>query len=259
MLTPTQFWPLWKTGFCPRSSWTSSGWPTAPGNSTGCSRKPGYGQYLETGLDINQIVEAEIKSTREELYEILPEKIHVFFDVFYRKYDYNNLKMLLKSFFLEREPDPAELSPVGTIPPAELTELFAGAKFEEMNLEFNFEQIDDRMKKTRELRLIDAMIDREYYRELLATARKLGDKFFLDLTRQQIDLKNIIILIRCKKTDLPLETFLLEGGYIDGDVFQTLFGENLDTLVSSPDLYLYRKVISEGLSTMEKTGVIFGA
>lgn len=213
-----------------------------------------YGTYLEKGSTIGEIVEEEIIRTREELYEILPEEVHPFFDVFYRKYDYNNLKMLLKSHFLNKEPDPSSLSRAGVIDSAELSGLITSGTFEEMPIPFDYGLMESAMKAKGELWIIDGILDRAYYREYLEQAEKLKDTFFLDFVRQQIDLKNILIFIRCHKTGLPLESFLLDGGYVDLDVYQNLAGESLEGIMLENEFNPYRSVISEGMSTLEKTG-----
>jgi len=213
----------------------------------------GYVSYLEEGKEISDILEIEMIRTRDELYEILPDEIHWFFEVFYRKYDYNNLKMLLKSNFLERSFPLDELSRVGTILPVELQELVEGEKFDELPFEVDFDYIENSMSRSRELRLIDAVLDKAYYNELLGAAGKLGDSFFLDFIKQQIDLKNIVIFIRCKRTGLVLERFLLDGGYIDLDVFERYSGENMDILTSSSDFYMYRSIIEKGLISLKKS------
>ncbi|MFP4497760.1 MAG: V-type ATPase subunit, partial [Vulcanimicrobiota bacterium] len=69
----------------------------------------GYGHYLDKNMNIDQIVENETIKTKEELFEILPEEDHWFFEIFFKKYDYNNLKILLKTRFLGVEPSSDEL------------------------------------------------------------------------------------------------------------------------------------------------------
>lgn len=213
-----------------------------------------YGSYLETGESIEDIVEKELIKTREELYEVLPDEVHPFFDIFYRKYDYNNLKMLLKAHFLDRQHPMDDLSRAGSIPVENLLACIEDDDSEEgMHCPFDFKDIEEAMKKSKELRTIDAILDRAYYTELYETAVKLKDRFFIDFVKQQIDLKNIIIFIRCKKTEVPLYDYLLEGGYIEEDVFEKYAAENLDTLTSTPEFYYYRDLLRNGLSALAKT------
>lgn len=214
----------------------------------------GYGPYLEKGSSIGEIVEQELINTRQELYEILPEEVHPFFDVFYRKYDYNNLKMLLKCHFLGKEPDPSALSKAGAEDPMEMSALLSQGKAEELPIEFDYGLLESIMKSKGELWVIDGILDRAYYRELLGQGEKLKDTFFLDFIRQQIDLKNIVIFIRCHKTGLPLESFLLGGGYVDLDVYLDLAGESLEGIITENEFNPYRSIISDGLSALEKTG-----
>jgi len=213
-----------------------------------------YQGKFETGMDIGTLVEEEILRFKKELYEIMPEDDYQVLDVFFRKYDYNNLKICLKTYLIGNQINPEELSKVGTITPEELASYFEGERMVWLPFNVDFKQIEDIYKKEKEMRLIDAVVDRAYYNELLNVIENLGDEFFIDYVYQMLDLKNIMIFIRCKTTGLPLDKFLLKCGYISRDAFDKFAEEpNLDVAFTSPYFITYRDVYQKGLETLEKT------
>jgi vacuolar-type H+-ATPase subunit C/Vma6 len=214
-----------------------------------------YAHYFEKDIGIDDLVETEIVKIRESLYELIPEKDHWFFDAYYKRYDYNNLKMALKSYFMEKPVPVSELSGAGNIPPEELTGYINDEKFEDIPLEFDFEMLEKEFKDTRELRVIDTVLDKSYYNEYVNAAEKLGDGYFIDYLKEEIDLKNILIFIRANKANLPMEHYLLDGGSIEKTDFTKYAGESsIDALMSDPTFSDYRGIIRDGLGTIDKSG-----
>lgn len=214
-----------------------------------------YAGLLESGDTIDQMIEMETIRFRNELYEIMPEADHWLLDTFFRKYDYNNLKICLKTHLTGREIPVNDLSRAGVMPPEELAEYFSEEKKGWLPFPINYEGIKESYRKEKELRLIDAEVDRAYYRELLGAIRTLGDPSMSDFMAQWIDLKNIMIFTRCKMTGLPMSMFLLEGGYIEDEAYEKFDAEpNIDVAFTSPDFQIYLSVYRKGLESLEKTG-----
>ncbi|MCD4782676.1 MAG: V-type ATPase subunit [Candidatus Eremiobacteraeota bacterium] len=213
-----------------------------------------YQGKFETGMDIGTLVEEETLRFKKDLYEIMPEDDYGTLDAFFRKYDHNNLKICLKTYLIGNQINPDELSKVGSITPEDLASYFEGERMVWLPFNVDFKRIQDIYKKEKEMRLIDAIVDRAYYSELLNTIKKLGDDFFVDYIYQMLDLKNILIFIRCKTTGLALDRFLLKSGYISRDAFDKFIDEpNIDVAFSSPYFITYRDVYQKGLETLEKT------
>jgi len=214
-----------------------------------------YAGMLEGGEDIGYIVEEETIRFKTELYEILPVEDHWFLDSFFKKYDYNNLKICLKTHLIGHEIKLEDLSKCGTIKPEDLLPYFQEDKLAWLPFPIDFYYIKDVYEKEKEMRLIDAYVDRIYYSQLLLAVLKLKDGFFIDYTMQMIDLKNLLIFIRCKTTGLLLEKFVLDGGYIPRETFEKFVEEpNIDVAFTSSDFMIYREVYSKELENWEKTG-----
>ncbi len=213
-----------------------------------------YIGYLEDKLPIGEIVERELIRTRQELYEILPSEVIPYFDVFYRKFDYNNLKILLKARLLGRPHTERDLSRAGTIDPAELYEYFVDEKFDELPFPIDVEALDSEVRRKWELRIVDAEVDKAYYKEYLNKLKSLGDPIITDAIKQEIDLKNILIFVRCIKAGISPDRYFLEGGYISPETFMDNEGEGIDVIMTKSDFVEYRSIIAKGLSSLEKTG-----
>lgn len=215
-----------------------------------------YAGYFEdlTDVDIKQVVIEETLNTKREIYEILPDAAIRYMNVFYRKFDYNNLKILIKSRLLGRPQTKEDLLKIGVEDPGELFELFTNENFEDLPFNLDVEELLERVRKSWELRTVDAEVDRAYYRELLETMNSLNDNLILDYFKQVIDLKNILTFIRCVNTGLRPSGYLLEGGDIPLDVFSKYEEEGTDVLITSTDFVNYRSLIAGGLRTLDKVG-----
>lgn len=215
----------------------------------------GYAGLLESHEDISHIIDGEILKFKKELYEIVPADDYWVLDIFFRRYDYNNLKICLKTYLTGRDIPVSELSKTGCLPPEELTEFFQETRLEWIPFPIDFFAIKESYEKDGEIRIVDVIADKAYYDELLSAMKKLNDDFFLDYANKLIDLKNIIIFTRCKLNKLSVKDFLLEGGYMEKDAFLKLAEEpNIDVAFTSPDFRIYKDVFQRGLEVLEKTG-----
>lgn len=214
-----------------------------------------YAGKFEGNPEIIKIVEEELQRLKENMYELAPYEDLWFYDAHFRKYDYNNLKICIKAYLMEKEIPIEDLSHVGELSPDELVSYFRDEKTAWLPFPVSFEVIADEYKREKEMRLVDSYIDRIHYSELLRNAIKLKDEFYFDFLQQQIDLKNLLIFIRCKTTGLPIERFLLRGGYLSSDAFEKFSEEpHIEVAFASSEFQNYRDVYNKGLETLEKTG-----
>jgi vacuolar-type H+-ATPase subunit C/Vma6 len=214
-----------------------------------------YAGRFETGKSIDELIEEDTISYRDDLYSLVPAKVHSLLDAFFRKYDYNNLKISLKTKLADREIKPEDLSRAGTMTPEEIIACFDEDRKEPIPFRVDIEGITNLYKREKEMRTVDAICDRAYYSELLDTVYEFGDPFLLDYIHQMIDLKNILIFIRCKNTGLPQEKFLLSGGYIDDEAFALQESETgYESVLTTSDFQKYREILVKGVESLQKTG-----
>lgn len=136
-------------------------------------------------------------------------------------YDCNNIKAALKCHF--RETDCSEmLFSFGVVPVDKIIAMPRELDFSALpkHMSKGAEEAFDAYAKTGDPQLIDIILDKACYRDMLEAA-KGGDDFAYDLVRMKIDLTNIMMCIRIirmgggfSERDV-LSRSLIEGGYLD--------------------------------------------
>ena len=162
--------------------------------------------------------EAEIARQQQESFELLyryaPDRRMI--DLFRLKYDYHNLKSVIKAGALGSDPSPL-LSAAGTIPPAAL--LFAAREHDWTKLPGAMKQAAaeaaDLLARTGDPQLSDLLLDRAMTAQMLEMARESESGFLLGYVRLMIDLQNLRVLTRAaraKKGYDYLKRALFPGG-----------------------------------------------
>jgi len=174
------------------------------------------------------------------------------------KYDYHNLKVLLKEKFL------------GT----DLSRLYISygsedfSKVKNAYLSENFEGIDEKMVEalkaatedfelTRDPQRIDIMIDRYYFEHLLQLAKSTEIPLFEEYVRDTIDFTNIRTLIRVKKMDKDqnfLDQVILDGGYLSKEKIYFALKSSLEEIMETFKDERIGKDLVKGIEAFKKTG-----
>lgn len=173
------------------------------------------------------------------------------------KYDYHNLKVLLKEKFL------------GT----DLSRLYISYGSEDFSsvknayLSENYEGIDEKMVEalkaatedfelTRDPQRLDLIIDRYYFEHLLQLAKGTEIPLFEDYARDTIDFTNMRTLIRVKKMDKDqnfLDEVLLDGGYISKEKIYYSLKSSLEEIMESFKDERIGKALVKGIEAFKKT------
>lgn len=137
-------------------------------------------------------------------------------DVFRIKYDYHNLKVILKA---EASGTDAEglFSGAGRISPAELREMYHGEKYSLMpgNLGKAAEEAKSVLARTGNPQQADFILDKAYFSELLESAENSGNDFlkgYVAVLADTVNLKSIVRTMRMGKSADFLEDALVPGG-----------------------------------------------
>lgn len=177
----------------------------------------GYGELEPTHPEA---VDADLTAVRAEALEDLassfPDPGHL--DVFKLKYDYHNVKAMLKADALGVSPGEM-LTDLGRVRvediytaghakgPEELSEL-PGKLGEAAHEGYEV------LSATRDPQLSDTVIDRWYFRDLLETAEETGSAFLCGYVRLQIDCTNLRTLVRTLR--MGKDADFLRGVVFDG-------------------------------------------
>ena len=146
-----------------------------------------------------------------------PDKRYV--DIFRMKYDYHNLKALLKGRAIGKNVDRI-LMDIGRVPLNILKEAVAGDDISLLPtcLGDALLETKDVLNTTRDPQLSDVLLDRWYYQDLTTLAAEIGSSFVEGYIRTRIDSVNLRILvrtIRMGKNAEFLKGTLVDGGTVD--------------------------------------------
>lgn len=140
-------------------------------------------------------------------------------------YDCNNIKAALKCHF--RETDCTEmLFSFGSVPVIEILKMPEELDFSALpkNMSEAASEAFDAYSKTADPQLIDIILDKACFADMLEAAQNSGDEFAEDLVRTKIDLINIMMCVRVirmgggsSERDV-LKRSLISGGYVDKNV-----------------------------------------
>ena len=177
----------------------------------------GYGEF-STANDSE--LSAVLTRAREEmfadLYRFVPDKAVV--DVFKVKYDYHNLKAMLKASAMGLDGKRLMMD-AGRVSAELMAEVVMEGSFDRLPglLGSAARQASDVLSATGDPQLSDFVLDRAYYAEMLSAAKATGSKFLVEYVQVNIDsanLRSVVRTLRMKKGGEFLEKVLFEGGSV---------------------------------------------
>ena len=138
-----------------------------------------------------------------------------YLDIFRLKYDYHNLKAILKAEAMGVSPE-RMLMDMGRVPVKELTACFSDDELEKLPGMLPSAAAEGKkiLDTTRDPQLMDMALDRWYYRELLTVAEDTGSAFLKGYIRLQIDAANLRIFVRTSRMGKGIA--FLQGALFDG-------------------------------------------
>ncbi|WP_325214647.1 V-type ATPase subunit [Oscillibacter sp.] len=179
--------------------------------------------YPELDARNPEAMDAALSAAREAtLSDVLdgaPDPRYI--DIFKLKYDYHNIKAVLKAQAMDVSPD-SMLMDMGRVGAAELKEAVQAGRLDELpeTLAAAAAEAREVLDSTRDPQLSDIVLDRWCYQEMAQVAQETGSAFLAGYVKIQIDAANLRALVRTlrmgKSGDF-LKTVLLEGGDIGAD------------------------------------------
>lgn len=141
-----------------------------------------------------------------------------YFDFLLYEYDACNLKTLLKGMIREMNVD-SMLYEIGSASVDDLKNALITRKFDEVlpkNMAEAATEAYEAYSRTRDARVIDLIIDKACFADMLENAGLCGCKLAIDLVRVRIDSINIMTLQRILKSDIPDKVSTLDMAFILG-------------------------------------------
>ena len=157
-----------------------------------------YGDFINEDdrvHDFEDVLMAELKRVYDTMYQLTPEKAIV--DFFALKYDYQNLKVLVKAAYMQ-EDFSEYLVPIGTQPLSVLKDLVKTRKSNLVAKEMVdcVEEVFSYIENYHEVQSIDIIFDNHYWEQLWTIGKEYDNDLLQSLIRRQIDIFNISTTLR---------------------------------------------------------------
>ena len=220
----------------------------------------GETEYYQDMADIHgsQDYEIILKRETERVFSIVRNMIKNtgIVDVLSLKYDYHNLKVLLKSKITGKDFS-SLLMQAGTIDASKFK-----VKFETQSNDLPqeiMEAIDEVQKDFEENhnpQRIDIIVDKHYFRNLSRLAKEIDVKVITDYVEGLIDFQNMITLFRVQKQKRDarfLETVIFEGGTISKNKIVASINDNTDTILNKFKKEKLGTYLVKGLEAFSET------
>ena len=207
--------------------------------------------------DYEEILIREMKRVRDFIGEISPDSDIM--SLFFLKYDFHNLKVLLKNMYLSNENDDLALSEMGAIP---IEVLKAGLEDEGHKAMPWFmadavRQIEDMFVIKIDPQKIDTVLDRAMYDYIFSVCRKTRNPFATQYFRKQVDLINLRSLLRAKRLGENfdfLKDLLIPYGDLDISYFADAIEQAYENIISTLEYTPYGKLAAEGIQDFLRNG-----
>lgn len=216
----------------------------------------GGGHEIPSPASFEELISAE----QDTLYNLIASivKNPKIFDLFRFIYDYHNIKVLLKSEFLNISDPENMLFGSGTIPVQKLKVIIKEKNYAELSATMK-KAIDlarESFSKTNDPQIIDIELDRASFDEIASLAKDLDSSFIKGYTAISSDLNNLKSYLRIKRMNKGFDLFsrvFITGGYISLKTFMTSFDDTVEQFAEKIASFGYYEILSDGAAYLRET------
>ncbi|CUP27110.1 V-type ATP synthase subunit C [Clostridium baratii] len=208
--------------------------------------------------DYEMVLARELKRVYELMYDASPVKSLV--DIMGIKYDYHNIKVILKGMFLQKDFSHM-LIPVGMIDVQTLKHSIENNNLGDLNetMKEGIIKAKEVFEETKDPQAIDIILDNTMFKEMREIAKQIDDKFVDKYVKVTIDSTNIKTLLRVKKQKKDkdfLEEVIIEGGEIDKDTLISMLHDAPENISNKLAFTNYGEMIKLGIEDFTKSGSV---
>ncbi len=206
-------------------------------------------------------LEEELRRTYLDLRSFCPEPDLV--DLFWIRYDFHNLKVLLKTHLHPGSSSENLLSSAGTQNVETLKKAILKDDFFDLSLNFKnlLKRVLPLVEGNPRPQFIDILLDKELFQRIFRGLGKFKDYFLTELMQRLIDSFNIKTFLRIKfwgeKEEEFYEEVLLEGGGIPNSQFLKLSRQPVEALIDKLHNADYKEAVKEALEEWEEKKSLF--
>ncbi|WFA08461.1 V-type ATP synthase subunit C [Tissierella sp. Yu-01] len=200
---------------------------------------------ITRGEEYEKVLSNELNRVYELMREITKDQIVV--DILALKYDYHNLKVMIKEKEANKDLSDLYVS-LGTTDYKDIKSEFLHGNLNGIKPEFKdaIEAVLKDLEETKDPQRIDIIMDRYYYEHLYNMAKETKIDLFINYVKDMIDFINIKSSIRLKKQGKDIRFFedvILPNGNIDKETILFTLNDNIDNMI----LKFKNSKISSGL------------
>ena len=213
---------------------------------------------IESVYEYEKLLRAELVELYKNLYKISPIKEVI--DVMTIKYDYHNIKVLIKGKALGKDFS-TMIIPIGTLPLELLKTCILTSDYKPLDKHIGgiIQKVEEAFEESKDPQSIDTLLDKYMFEDMLAIAEKLNTDFITRYVKESIDITNIKTMLRVKKQDKDgkfLQSVIIPGGTLDSSLLITGLNEGLDIFISKISRSPYAKVLTSILEEYSYNGSI---
>lgn len=208
--------------------------------------------------DYEVILSEELKRVFNLMYNISPVKSLV--DLMSIKYDYHNIKVILKGMFLKEDLSHL-LIPVGNNEASKLKYLIENMQLSDFEpiMRESIEETISSFKNTNDPQMVDIILDKYMFKSLIHIKNEINDAFVDKYVIALIDSTNLKTLLRVKKQNKGREFFtsvIIEGGSIDKDKLLIMLNDTPENIANKLVFSNYAEFIKSGIEYYTKTSSV---
>lgn len=214
---------------------------------------------LVSPYEYDELLSKEMSRVRTFIDEISPDPAIT--DLFFLKYDFHNLKVLLKYRYLGGQDEGLPLVQIGTIPVEILRKCVDDP---ESGLLPPFmvnavRRVDQACALKIDPQKIDILLDLAMYDHIFEVCRRKRNGFALGYFQMQVDLLNLRSLLRAKRLGQGfdfLKEMLIPHGSLNVSFYSRAMEQPYEQLIKEAESTPYGKVMAEGVQDFLRTGTL---
>jgi V/A-type H+/Na+-transporting ATPase subunit C len=213
-----------------------------------------YGSFLENG-DFELALNAAAKNMYGDIANATPYKILV--DFMRVKYDYHNIKALIKGKILEKDFSHILIS-TGIINVEELKAAINSGELKDLPavMQKAIEATLEDYEANKDPQRIDIILDKYMFIHMREIVKDINHEFINKYLTVLIDLTNIKTLLRVKRLNKEVSFFrdlLIEGGKIDRGTFNELYPDSIEGISHRLGSTEYGDMLKDSIEYYAKT------
>ncbi len=210
------------------------------------------GDYLASAK-LARDVDADLTDFLRNVYSSLGEALprgSTIMEFFLCRYDFHNLKALLKAGLEEKEPQ-GLLEGLGTVG----VEVLRSGVDDPATLPSPYKEAMEEVAEQSSPQELDTLVEKHYLAYRLFLAKREGSPFIVDFARASIDLANLKLVIRARflsKEREFLETMIVRGGFVPAVNLLDLYGDPPEVMAKKLEANPYYSKLLEIAESVDK-------